>query len=123
VEILATMTLVAIVIPTALRGLSVCTDAAGHAADATQAAALAASKLEELAACQQLDQTLMEGDFGEDWPNFRWQAQLVNWQQDALGELTVTVSWQRRDRDHQVTLTTLVYDGTLAAAPAGEADE
>lgn len=123
VEVLATMLLASIVLPAAISGISLCNRAAGQSADESQAALLASSKLEELAAAGQWQHSQMEGDFGESWPRFTWRAEVANWQQEGLSELTVTVQWQRGGRDQAVNLTTLVYAADDVAATAGGENE
>ena len=111
IEVLATLTLSAIVLPAVINGLLLCLATAGHARQQAQAASLAQSKLAELIATRQLDNAELSGDFGSDWPEYRWSAQLDDWEGSRLVQLDVSVSWTRRDKDRNVTLSTLVYTG------------
>jgi len=78
----------------------------------SQAAALAQTKLAELVATDQWYDGELEGDFGEDWPDYRWEAQAIEWEDARMVELDVGVFWTRRGQDHDVILSTLIYTGT-----------
>jgi len=112
VEVLATLTLAAIVLPPAVDGVLVCLATAAHAKDQARAASLAQSKLAELVASGELYDAEMAGDFGEDLPQYTWTAQVGNWDDPRLAQLDVSVIWARRGREYNVTLSTLVYTGS-----------
>ena len=121
VEVLATMTLLSIVLPSMMRGLSACQLIAGEAAARSEAASLAQWKLHELCLGEQWRQSASSGEFGAEHPRFRWEAELVDWQEDsALKELTVTVSWKRGTRDRRLALTTLVRSAETLGATGAE---
>jgi len=111
VEILATLTLVAIVLPSVMQGISLSLATAERARRQVQAASLAHGKLSELVATGQLQHAFLSGDFGTDWPDYRWEARLGDWDNPALRQLDVTVSWRQPGGDRGVTMTTLVYPG------------
>ena len=112
VEVLATLTLAAIILPVAVRGILLCLATAGHARQQAQAASLAQTKLDELVATGDLYDVEMEGDFGEELPGFTWAAQVDEWEEDPrLVQVDVAVIWTRRGQQRHVTLSTLVYMG------------
>ena len=111
VEVLATLTLTAIVLPAVVHGVLLCLATAGHARHQAQAASLAQSKMAELVATGQYHDAQMEGDFGEDLPEYTWTAEVNDWEDDRLVQLDVAVRWTRREREHQVVLSSLVYLG------------
>ena len=112
VEVLATLTLTAIVLPPVVDGVLVCLATAGHARDQARAASLAQSKLAELVATGELYDAEMAGDFGETFPRYTWTAQVSNWEDPRLAQLDVSVIWARRGREYNVTLSTLAYAGS-----------
>lgn len=112
VEVLATLTLAAIVLPPVMDGVLACLATAAHAKDQARAASLAQSKLAELVATGELYDAEMAGDFGEDLPQYTWRAEVGNWDDPRLSQLDVSVVWTRRGREHNVTLSTLVYAGS-----------
>jgi prepilin-type N-terminal cleavage/methylation domain-containing protein len=111
VELLATLALVGIVLPVVVHGVLLCLETAAFATQQAEAAALARSKLEELVATGQWYESEMEGDFGEDRPEYRWASLTGEWEDSRLSELIVFVSWTRRGQEHVVVLGTLIYTG------------
>lgn len=109
VEVLATLTLAAIILPPAVHGILLCLATAGHARQQAQAASLAQSKLAEIVATGELYDAEITGDFGEDLPEYTWAAQINEWDDERLIQVDVAVFWTRRGQDHQVVLSTLVY--------------
>ena len=112
VELLATLVLVGIVLPVAVHGIVLCLATAEHARQQAEAAALAQSKLAELVATDQWYDAELDGDFGEEWPEYRWAAQVLEWEDTRMVELDVCVFWTRRGQDRDVILSTLIYTGT-----------
>jgi prepilin-type N-terminal cleavage/methylation domain-containing protein len=111
IEILATMTLLAIVLPPTMEGISLSLSTAGAAKKRAEAASLAHSKLFELVAQGQWQHENLSGDFGPDWTGYRWTATASDWDGAVLRQLSVTVTWRRGGTDRSITLTTLVYTG------------
>lgn len=114
VELLATLTLVCIVLPVAVHGIVLCLETASHSRQQAEATALAQSKLAELVATGQWYDAQSEGDFGDDWPQYQWAAWVYTWEDSRLSELDVRVAWSRRGKDYGVLLSTLVYTGSTA---------
>ena len=112
IEILATMALLGIVLPAVMSGISLCLATADVAKRQAQASALGHDKLMELVAEENWQQGAVSGDFGQDWPEYRWTAQVADWDGGALRELDVTVLWQQRSRQRSVTMSTLVSTGS-----------
>jgi len=123
IEIMTTVLLMAIALPSIMDGISLCLSTAGFARQESQAVALANGKLVELTTTGSWKNTVLAGDFGMDWPDDTWTGQLSDWsppgatvqQADSLPvgatlqELDITVSWVARNRQRSVTLSTLVY--------------
>ncbi len=108
VEVLATMVLIAIVLPVALRGISLAVGASGEGARRREAAMLAEFKLVELEMAGMTRTFTTAGDFGEDWPDYRWRAEVESWHVPELRQLTVWVQWHSGGRRREIQLTTLV---------------
>jgi hypothetical protein len=51
------------------------------------------------------------GDFGADWPEYRWEASAVG-ADHGLSELTVSVTWSERGQPRSAEISTLVYPST-----------
>jgi general secretion pathway protein I len=119
IELLATMALLAIALPSIMDGVSLSLATAGFARSQAQAASLCQSKLQELLAAQQWQQTQQSGDWGEDYPGFTWTATVSDWTgatsdttNVSLKQLDVSVFWTHRDTKRSVELSTLVYPGS-----------
>lgn len=112
VEVLATIVMVAIVLPAAMQGISTCATASNLARQRSEAAALAEAKLGELLATGEWQYGGLSGEFGEAWPEYRWEGSASSWSADpTMVELAVRVTWVNRLQDRQVVLTTLTYQG------------
>ena len=123
VEVLAAMVLLAIVLPVAMRGISIAARAASISKHKTIAAQLGSSKLQEIVSTGLWQTTSnLSGDFtleGTEYQEYTWIAQLQPWtqrgvsQQDlqpqTLNELDLKVLWKSRGQDDSLTLSTLVY--------------
>ena len=112
VEVLATLALAAIILPVAMRGISLATAAAGDARRQMEAASLAEATLAELLVTDAWQGTELSGDCGPDWPEYRWTAEVEDWEGGVLQQVSVRVEWTQRGTVRAVTLTTLGYSGS-----------
>ena len=109
VELLATVVLIAVIMPVAMRSIGLCTRLAGQSRRQTEAASLARAKLTELTVSGEWQNGDQRGDFGTDWPGYEWSATVANWTETTVRQVDVTVSWQSAGHERQVTLSTLMY--------------
>jgi type II secretory pathway pseudopilin PulG len=110
VEILASMLFLAILIPTVMSALALSNRAGILSERTTTAMQLAENRLSEAL----VDGTWITGngggDFGNDWPGYRWELKSTDWPEDTMSELTVTVFFQVQGREQDVELTTLASE-------------
>lgn len=111
IEVLATVTIVAIVLPVAMRGISLATALASVTRGRSEATALAQAKLNEIVLEGTSGLLQTEGDFGEQWPAYRWTAAVGDWSEADLSEVHVSVKWATRGHEYEVLLSTLLYTG------------
>ena len=109
IELLATVVLIGIIMPVAMRSIGLCTRLGGHSRRQIEAASLARTKLTELTSSQDWQTAEKRGDFGSDWPGYQWTAAVSNWTDSVVSQLDITVTWQSQGRQRSLTLTTLVY--------------
>lgn len=109
IELLATVVLISIIMPVAMRSISLCTRLGGQSRREIEAASLAYTKLTELTSSKDWKTGGNSGDFGSDWPGYRWTAAVSNWTDSAVSQLDLTVVWQSQGQQHSLTLSTLVY--------------
>lgn len=116
IEILATIALLTIVLPSVMTGITIGLSACDLARQEAQAASLAHAKLMEIVADTQANQADLSGDFGAAWPAFRWIAQSSDWESGTLRQVDVVVLWRAGSRERFVTLSTLVVADQIAQA-------
>jgi type II secretory pathway pseudopilin PulG len=107
VEVRAAMLIMAVVLPVAMRGVSLALAAASSAKHTSEASALAESKLNQIVAEANANGVATSGDFAPDHPDYQWNLQTVS-RDYGLTELDLTVTWQERGRTKSLTLTTLM---------------
>lgn len=109
IEVLVTLVLVAVVVPVAMRGVSVVTSMAGIAERREHAAALADSMLNTLIVTNQIAEGQTSGDFAPDDPGYSWTANVSEWDGPTVLQVDLTVNWVERNAQQAMTVTTLVY--------------
>ena len=109
IELLATIVLIGIIMPVAMRSIGLCTRLGGQSRRQIEAASLARTKLTELASSQDWQTGEKRGDFGSDWPGYQWTAEVSNWTDSVVNQLDLTVTWQSQGQQHSLILSTLVY--------------
>jgi prepilin-type N-terminal cleavage/methylation domain-containing protein len=117
VEVLVAGALLAIVLPAVMGGIVSASNAASAARHRDNAAGLAQAKLAEIIATGQIQNGVLAGDFGADWPDYHWEAKLQPLQDNSYSsstgatvqEIDLQVLWQGRGRPDSLTVSTLVY--------------
>ena len=108
-ELLATVVFLGIIMPVAMQSIGLCTRLGGQSRRQIEAASLARTKLTELTRSGDWSSGPKSGDFGTDWPGYRWAVTVSNWTDSLVGHLDVTVTWQSQGRERSVSISTLVY--------------
>ena len=104
------MIFMAIVIPVVIHALTVA-NRAGVVADRKRVAAQLANRwLNEWVVTDDWRDADSEGDFGEDWPGYRWILENEVWEDDTMRKVTVTVLFEVQHQEHRVNLSTLVEE-------------
>ncbi len=109
IELLATVVLIAVIMPVAMRSIALCTRLAGQSRRQVEAASLAKAKLTELIVTGDWEKGNKRGDFDKDWPDYEWSLDVTNWTDTLVRELALTVSWRSAGRQRGVILSTLIY--------------
>jgi type II secretory pathway pseudopilin PulG len=115
VEVLAALLLAAIVLPVAMRGITLATRITSVGADEIEATMLAELKMNELLASGSYATGDDSGDFSDytedetEYARYEWKSHAEDWDDDgAMQQLDVTVTWERTGGQRRVTLSTLV---------------
>lgn len=125
IEVLAALVLIGVVLPVAMRGISLSLMAASKARHTGEGIELARHKLAELALSPDVSTYIGTGDFGADWPDYKWTSAYVS-RDYGVNELTVTVTWKARGQDESLALTTLTFPGAFligGSLPPGAASD
>lgn len=113
IEVLATLLLIGIVMPVALRGVTLSLGTASAAKHRAEATTLAQAKLDELVATGEWTMALSEGDFAPEFPDYKWRLERDSHEYDTT-ELRLTVTWQQQGQDRTLTLATLVSNSVAS---------
>lgn len=109
VEVLATISVISIVIPVVMQGISIATALASITRQRAEAVTLAQSKLDELVITGDWQAAELSGDFSPQYPNYQWQAVVSDWDELDMKEIDLTVTWVSRGSPREIQLSTLVY--------------
>jgi prepilin-type N-terminal cleavage/methylation domain-containing protein len=114
VEVLATLVLLGIVLPVAMRGVSMAMAAAAHARHTAEATTLAEAKLNELVADGTWASGSLSGDFSPDQPEYQWSC-LTATRDYGLTEIAIRVTWNERGYVRDLVVATLASQANNAA--------
>lgn len=109
-EVLAAMVLLAIVLPAVMKGISIATVLASDSVAKIVAGELAESRLNEAILLGEWQSGSGAGDFGNDYPGYRWMLTTSDAGQTGLKQVSVKVTWEKRADLYEFQLTTFVYE-------------
>ncbi len=109
-EILVTIMMIAMIIPIAMKGISVATSVSSDSKWKLEAMTLAESRLVEILINKEWQNSSESGNFADAYSQYKWQMDTSDWSEDNLKQIALKVSWQQRGRERNVTLHTLVYN-------------
>jgi prepilin-type N-terminal cleavage/methylation domain-containing protein len=109
-EILATIALIALILPVAMKGIALATSVASDSKMKQQAIHLAQNQLAEILIEEEWQDSSQSGEFSDDDSAYRWEMNTSEWSESGLKQIDLTVSWDHRGRENNVTLSTLVYN-------------
>jgi Tfp pilus assembly protein PilV len=107
VEVLAALLFLGILIPAIMTALTSSNRAAVVSERSVIAAELGENKLNEIIAEESWTSAGSRGDFGTDWPGYRWELKQTAWNSADVTELTITVFYSVQANEQQVQFSTL----------------
>jgi prepilin-type N-terminal cleavage/methylation domain-containing protein len=121
VEVLCTLTVLLVLLPVTMQGISLAARVASITRQKAEATALAQSVMDELIATQASQNEPMDGEESHRAISYKWHAAFSQWdngdfvQDTTVQQLDVTVQWQFQNNPQEITLSTLIYipDPTL----------
>jgi prepilin-type N-terminal cleavage/methylation domain-containing protein len=117
VEVLATLVLLGIILPIAMRGVSMAMAAASNARRTSEATSLAEAKLNMLLADGTWASGSLSGDFSPDQPEYQWACLTQN-RDYGLTEVAVRVTWSDRGHVREMIVATLALQSANSANSA-----
>ena len=112
VEVLASMLFIAIVIPVAIQGIRMASEAGTLAQRKSTALQLGESLLQEMIVTDVWQSTSSEGKFEAPWEFYTWELETSTWEIEGLHLLTLKVSFPIREQDYAISMTTLATEPT-----------
>lgn len=109
-EVLAAMALLALVLPVAMKGISIAVNLASDSTRKMTASRLAENRLSEAVLLEEWKTGDAKGDFGNEYPDFKWTLVTSNRSEAGLKQIDVAVAWKHRGYEKETVLTTLVYE-------------
>ncbi len=107
VEVLASLLLMAIVVPVAMEGMSIASRAGLMGQRKAAAMRVAERVMNELMLTGQLDQNSMSGSVDEGDTSYPWTMQSETWPEDAMTVMTVKVTFTVQGNTYDVSASTL----------------
>ncbi|HZJ17847.1 MAG TPA: type II secretion system protein [Chthoniobacteraceae bacterium] len=114
VEVLAALAFLGILVPVVVGALTLANRSGVVSERSLEAAQLGQSRLDELMIANAWTTAETRGDFGTDWPGYRWELTRAGWEGGDMTELTMDVYFEVQGREREIRLSTLVSE-TLTA--------
>lgn len=108
-EILAALLLIGLILPAAMKGVSIASVLASHSVRKYEAMELAEVKLAEILLQEDWQNSSGAGTFEDEYDQYQWTMEVSDWSMSGLKQVDLVVAWQQRNREHHVTVSTLVY--------------
>jgi prepilin-type N-terminal cleavage/methylation domain-containing protein len=117
VEVLASLLLMAIIIPVAMEGMSVASRVGILGQRKAAAMRVGERVLNELIVEQQTQQNSSSGTAYDRDAAYPWTMRVENWPEDSMQQMTVAVSFTVQGNTYEVSVTTLLPNTNAAEDP------
>jgi general secretion pathway protein I len=118
IEVLATLVLIGIVLPVAIKGATMAMQAASGARHQAEAATMGEAKLNQMIAEGDYAISGGSGTFAPDFPQYRWTVESAL-RDFNVTEVSMTVTWTEQGRDRSVNVSTLIYASNNTTTTGG----
>jgi len=110
-EVLAALLLTALVLPAALKGVSFANMLVADSDRKYKALDLAETKLAEVLLEESWKTSgSSTGHFDDEYEDYEWAMDMSNWTEAGVKQVDVVVTWQQRNRQRELRVSTLVYN-------------
>ena len=107
-EIMITIAIVGIALVAIMRALAMSVDVCNKSRNISISTLLAKGKMAEIESRGFPDAEEISGDFGEEYPGFKWERSISKIGMEGLRKVVVRVLWQEGESEENVELVTLV---------------
>lgn len=114
VEVLAALAFLGILIPVIVNALTLANRTGVVSERSFRAVQLGENRLNELMIGNAWATAVTRGDFGQEWPGYRWELTHAAWEAGDMTELALDVYFEVQGREHDVRLSTLVNESITA---------
>jgi general secretion pathway protein I len=118
IEVLATLVLIGIVLPVAMKGATMAMQAASGARHQAEAATMGEAKLNQMIAEGDYAISGGSGTFAPDFPQYKWTVTSAL-RDFNVTEVSMVVTWAEQGRDRSVNVSTLIYSSTTNNTTTG----
>jgi hypothetical protein len=110
VEVLACLTFLGILMPVVISALLVANRISVVSERSGIASQLGENRLSELMIANEWSSSASRGEFGAEWPGYRWELTKTVWGNGAMTELSLDVAFTVQGTEHHIRLATLVNE-------------
>jgi type II secretory pathway pseudopilin PulG len=107
VEVLASLAFLGLVIPVVISALLLSSRAGVISERSAIAAELGENQLNTLLLGGAWSSSASAGNFGTDWPDYRWELEKADWENGSMTELRMRVFFTVQGKEHSVLISTL----------------
>ncbi|MBI5693577.1 MAG: type II secretion system protein [Verrucomicrobia bacterium] len=108
VEVLASLLMMAIIVPVAMEGMGIASRAGILGQRKVAALRIAERVIQESIIEAQTQQSTSSGVLAEGDTSYPWTLRIENWPEDAMQQITVSVTFTVQGNPYEVSLTTLL---------------
>ena len=110
-EVLAALLLTALVLPAVLKGVSLASMLVSDSDRKYEALDLAEAKLAEVLLEESWkNSSSLTGQFDDEYEDYEWVVDVSDWSGANVKQVDVFVTWQQRNRQREIQVSTLVYN-------------
>ena len=108
-EILAALLLIGLILPAAMKGVSLVSMLASDSTHKYEALDLAETKLAEILLQEDWKSSNATGSFEEPYNQYDWMMSASDWTTEGIKQVDLIIYWEQRNRQRNIVLSTLVY--------------
>ena len=113
-EAIASLAILSIGLIAVVKSFSSSVQAGSYTQGLTIATFLSEGKIAELETTSQTTLGTETGDFGEDYPNYRWETEVSSTENEKIQEAVVSIFWRKRGEERKIELITLLPQRSIA---------